>query len=213
MEQYKSVLKASKTTHIVEKSKFITHVAKVDTEKKAIEFIDAIKKEHWKANHNVAVYSIKDQIQKYSDDGEPSRTAGFPVLELLKNENITNVVLVITRYFGGIKLGKGGLIRSYTKSAKLGLEASTLVDYIEVKKILLIYKYTLHGKIENIILNEDDVYEIKTEFLENVKKEIYVSIAKSETFEKSLVEISNANITIEKICTEFMPIPSAITRS
>jgi len=121
MNQYKSALKYSKTEYIVEKSKFIAHVKPIATEE-AIVFIKGIKKEHRKANHNVPVYSIKDKVQKYSDDGEPSKTAGFQVLEMLKKENITNVAIVVTRYFGGIKLGKGGLIRVYTKSAKLGLE-------------------------------------------------------------------------------------------
>jgi len=197
MNQYKSVLEFSKTEYVVEKSKFISHVKPVSNEEEALEFIEWIKKEYRKANHNVQIYSIKDKVQKYSDDGEPSKTAGFPVLEMLKNENITNVVIVITRYFGGIKLGKGGLIRAYTKSAKLGLQESKVINYIEVKKISLTYEYTLHGKIENFVMNEKDVHEINTEFYENVKKEIYVTIDRIEDFEKLLVDLSNNAIKTE----------------
>jgi len=204
MNHYISVLNNSKTEYIVEKSKFIAHIKPVFTEEEAIEFINDVKKEHRKANHNVPVYSIKDKIQKYSDDGEPSKTAGFPVLEMLKNENITNIVIVITRYFGGIKLGKGGLIRAYTKSAKLGLENSKLIKYVKVMRTVLTYEYTLHGKIENFILKESDVHEANTEFLENVKKEIYVPIEKVDSLEKALVELTNNAIRIEQIDTEFV---------
>lgn len=204
MNQYKSALKYSKTEYIVEKSKFIAHVKPIATEEEAIVFIEGIKKEHRKANHNVPVYSIKDKVQKYSDDGEPSKTAGFPVLEMLKKENITNVAIVVTRYFGGIKLGKGGLIRAYTKSAKLGLETSEMIEYIEVTKVALIYEYTLHGKIENFILKKSDVHEINTEFLENIRKEVYVPSEKAENFEKSLIELTNSMIIIEEIDSEFV---------
>ncbi len=204
MTQYKSASKYSKTEYIVEKSKFITHVKPITTEEEAIAFIEGIKKEHRKANHNVPIYSIKDNMQKYSDDGEPSKTAGFPVLEMLNKENITNVVIVITRYFGGRKLGKGGLIRAYTKSAKLGLEGSKIIKYVEVMKIALTYEYTLHGKIENLLLKESDVHEINTEFLESVRKELYVPIEKTEIFEKSLVDFMNSAILIEEIDSEFV---------
>jgi len=113
---------------IINKSRFIGYAKPVESEEDAIKFIEEIKFKHKDATHNVLAYVIgqNNNIQRYSDDGEPSGTAGIPILEVLKKENLRNVVVVVTRYYGGVKLGTGGLVRAYIKGAKIALEASKI---------------------------------------------------------------------------------------
>ena len=117
---------------IINKSKFIGYASPINSEDEAIEFINQIRKKHSDATHNVYayVYGDNNSIQRYSDDGEPSGTAGMPVLNVIKLEDLRNVVVVVTRYFGGVKLGAGGLVRAYTKGAKIGLDNGIIVDKI-----------------------------------------------------------------------------------
>ena len=129
LTQYRTVGKSGEAELVIEKSQFISYAAPAATEEEALEFIQAIKKKHRDATHNVPAYVIgeNNDIQRFSDDGEPSGTAGVPMLEVLKKEDLRDTVLVVTRYFGGIKLGTGGLVRAYTKAAKLALEAAGIV--------------------------------------------------------------------------------------
>ena len=124
-------VKAVGTSEIViSKSRFIATCKRVETEQEAMEFILSIKKEHHSATHNCSAYIISehDQIQKANDDGEPSGTAGVPILEVLKKQHLQDTVVVITRYFGGIKLGAGGLVRAYGKATTAGIDASGVVE-------------------------------------------------------------------------------------
>ncbi|MBN2260017.1 MAG: YigZ family protein [Clostridiales bacterium] len=199
---YRSVLNYSETEYIVEKSRFITYVKPVDSEEEAQNFIEEIKKKNWNANHNVPVYIIGENmaVQKFSDDGEPSGTAGYPVLEMLRKENIINLVIVITRYFGGVKLGKGGLIRAYTQSAKIGIEASNTIEYREMNKFQLTYAYNYHGKIENYISSRIEIFDMNSEFLEQVTKEILMPV-ENKLFFDELIEITGNQIEIKKTAT------------
>ena len=128
MNEYKTVFESGESTIIIEKSKFIGYSRHVETEEDALTFINEIKKKNKDATHNVSAYILGEKMnaQKYSDDGEPSGTAGIPILELMKKEELTNSAIVVTRYFGGIKLGAGGLVRAYSKSAKSTLENSLI---------------------------------------------------------------------------------------
>jgi len=139
---------------VVNKSKFIGYAKPVLNEEDALSFIKEIKGVHKDATHNVYAYVVGENsnVQRYSDDGEPSGTAGIPVLEVIKKEDLKNVVVVVTRYFGGIKLGAGGLIRAYTKGAKIGLEAGKIVEKILFSKVRVRIDYTLYGKVENDLL-------------------------------------------------------------
>ena len=123
---YKTIAKEACAEQIIEKSRFITYIKPISTKEEGDEFIAGIKKKHRDATHNVPCMVVGDkmQIQWASDDGEPQGTSGLPMLQMLVNREITNVCVVVTRYFGGIKLGTGGLVRAYTSSAKLGLEAA-----------------------------------------------------------------------------------------
>ncbi|WP_214816018.1 YigZ family protein [Exiguobacterium sp. s131] len=136
---------------VIQKSKFIAHFKRVETEEEAQAFIQAIKKEHWNANHNCSAYIIgeRNEHQKANDDGEPSGTAGMPMLEVLRKRHLKDTVVVVTRYFGGIKLGGGGLIRAYGGTVSEGLDAVGIVERLPMQQLTLTVDYTWIGKVEN----------------------------------------------------------------
>lgn len=177
---------------VIEKSRFIAHISRAETEEEAIEFIQSIKKKHWNATHNCSAYLIgeHDLIQKANDDGEPSGTAGVPILEVLKKRKLKDSVVVITRYFGGIKLGAGGLIRAYGKSTSEGLNATGIVERKLMKVVHIKVDYTWLGKLENEL--RASVFEIKEiHYLDAVEFEVYVEEAMVETFTEWMVEMTN----------------------
>jgi uncharacterized YigZ family protein len=177
---------------VIEKSRFIAHISRAETEEEAIEFIQSIKKKHWNATHNCSAYLIgeHDLIQKANDDGEPSGTAGVPILEVLKKRKLKDTVVVITRYFGGIKLGAGGLIRAYGKSTSEGLNATGIVERKLMHVVHVKVDYTWLGKLENEL--RASVYEIKViHYLDAVEFEVFVEEAQVETFTKWMVEMTN----------------------
>jgi uncharacterized YigZ family protein len=130
---FKTIKEHYQSEIVVDKSKFIAQIQPVKTEEEAYAFIESVKKKHYNATHNVPVYRIgsEGQIHKYSDDGEPAGTAGLPVLDYLKKESISNICIVITRYYGGIKLGTGGLVRAYTGAIKSTMSESDLYEVTE----------------------------------------------------------------------------------
>ncbi|MCT4799368.1 YigZ family protein [Exiguobacterium profundum] len=136
---------------VIQKSKFIAHFKRVETEEEAQAFIQATKKEHWNANHNCSAYIIgeRNEHQKANDDGEPSGTAGMPMLEVLRKRHLKDTVVVVTRYFGGIKLGGGGLIRAYGGTVSEGLDAIGIVERLPMQQLTLTVDYTWIGKVEN----------------------------------------------------------------
>ena len=155
MSNYKTLHKFGVDEYIVEKSTFIGYAKPIKTEEEAIEFINEIKKKHKDATHNVWAYTIGENmnIQRYSDDGEPQGTAGIPTLEVIKKEDLRDVVVVVTRYFGGIKLGAGGLVRAYTKGAKVGIEAGIVIEKVKYSEVKIKIEYTQLGRIQNEIMN------------------------------------------------------------
>lgn len=152
MELYKTVREEAEATNIIEKSRFIAHVKPVLSKEEADAFVTEIKGKYKDATHNVPAMVIGDklQIQWASDDGEPQGTSGAPMVQMLVKEGITNVVVVVTRYFGGIKLGTGGLVRAYTGSAKLGLEAAGICSVREVCAMEVKTDYTYLSKLQNM---------------------------------------------------------------
>lgn len=161
MELYKTVRNQAEATNIIEKSRFIAHVKPVTSKDEADAFVAEIKGKYKDATHNVPAMVIGDkfQIQWASDDGEPQGTSGAPMVQMLVKEGITNVVIVVTRYFGGIKLGTGGLVRAYTGSAKLGLEAAGVCSVREVCAVDVKADYTYLSKLQNMaaeVLEESD---------------------------------------------------------
>lgn len=155
LERYKTVRGAGDKEIVIKKSRFIGHVRPVESEEEAVSFIEEIKKRHWNATHNCSAYMIgeRDEIQKQSDDGEPSGTAGKPILEVIRNQGLKNVAIVVTRYFGGIMLGAGGLIRAYTDGAVAAIEAGEAITRVLHREIFVELDYTWLGKAENELRN------------------------------------------------------------
>lgn len=152
MKLYSTVRGEASAEQIIEKSRFITYVSPAETKEDADLFIAAIRKKHKDATHNVPAMVLGDklQVQWGSDDGEPQGTSGAPIVQMLVAQGITNVVVVVTRYFGGIKLGTGGLVRAYTSSAKLGLEAAGICDVCERSVLTYALDYTYLTKLQNL---------------------------------------------------------------
>jgi uncharacterized YigZ family protein len=181
----------------IQKSRFIAHVQRAESEQEAQDFIQTIKKQHWNATHNCSAYLIgeHDQIQKANDDGEPSGTAGVPILEVLKKRNLKDTVVVVTRYFGGIKLGAGGLIRAYGKAASEGLDAAGIVERKLTQIIHVKIDYTWLGKIEKEI--RASKYKIKEiHYLDTVEVETYVDVGLVQVFTDWMVELTNGQCMI-----------------
>ncbi|WP_397537232.1 YigZ family protein [Rummeliibacillus pycnus] len=201
-------LKSTETSEIViSKSRFIANCKRVESEQEAIEFIQSIKKEHSSATHNCSAYLIgeHDQIQKANDDGEPSGTAGVPILEVLKKQHLQDTVVVITRYFGGIKLGAGGLVRAYGKATTSGIDASGIVERRVHHLMKIDVEYVWLGKLENEIRNSSYIIR-DINYAGHV--EIYVFVPKEEDskFMEWLTEITNGQAIItcvDKIFLEF----------
>ena len=177
---------------VIEKSRFIAHIARTETEEEAQEFIQNIKKAHWNATHNCSAYLIgeHDQIQKANDDGEPSGTAGVPILEVLKKKHLKDTVVVVTRYFGGVKLGAGGLIRAYSKATSEGINATGVVQRKLMRIISTKIDYTWLGKLENEL--RSSAYPIKEiHYLDKVVIDTYVEEEQTESFTQWMIELTN----------------------
>ena len=181
----------------IEKSTFIGYAKPIKTEEEAVEFINEIKKKHKDARHNVWAYTVGKSmnIQRYSDDGEPQGTAGIPTLEVIKKEDLRDVVVVVTRYFGGIKLGAGGLVRAYTKGAKIGLEAGKIIEKVMYQEIKIKIDYNQLGKVQNEIMNME--YFIKdTIYEDNVEIIVYSRIVEKESLIEKIKDITSATAQI-----------------
>lgn len=195
---YKTIKGTEVSEFEVDKSVFITTAKHVESEEEALTFIDEIREKYKDANHNCTAYIIneKPEIKRYNDDGEPQGSAGLPMLSVLEKEEVTNVAVVVTRYFGGKLLGKGGLIRSYTKGVAdtVGPNALYKRDYLRVELIL---SYNILGQIENY-LNEEKYQVINKSYTDEVSFEIYVRNDKFEKFYEDLINMTSANIKINK---------------
>ena len=196
---YKTIEGVKTSEFEVEKSVFITRAKHVESEEEALAFIEKVRGDHKDATHNCTAYIINTtpEIKRYNDDGEPQGSAGLPMLSVLEKEEATNVCVVVTRYFGGKLLGKGGLVRAYTKGVAdtIGPNLIYKRDYFVVELIL---SYNLLGQIENYI-NEEKYQVIDKTYTDIVKFEIYVRHDKYEKFEKDLINLTSANIEINKI--------------
>ncbi len=208
MGDYKTVLNRANDEIIIKKSRFIGYAAPVTTEEEAQEFIEQIKKEHRNATHNVPVYLIgeKFDIQRYSDDGEPSGTAGVPMLEMLKNEGITNVAIVATRYFGGIKLGTGGLVRAYTQTAKIALEAAKVVKKCEYERLSVVIPYTFQGAIEHFFNTQDEFIKSEVDYTDVVRFEVFVTSDKKDEFRDKMIQMTSAQAVVSELGNCFLTI-------
>lgn len=183
----------------IKKSRFICHLKRVYTEEEARAFISEIKKEHHKANHNCSAFTLgeRQEIQRSSDDGEPSGTAGVPMLEILKKREITNVCAVVTRYFGGIKLGAGGLIRAYAGSVGHALDQVGLVKFVTQEQLILTLDYGNYDGLQRFLSTQGLVIS-ESEFLSDVTVKLFVDLDKTEQLLADLIEKFSGKISVAK---------------
>lgn len=195
LNSYHTVRENGRSEIEIKKSRFICSLKRVETEEEAKEFVQKIKKEHWKANHNCSAFVIgeKNEIQRSSDDGEPSGTAGVPMLEVLKKNQLINVAAVVTRYFGGTKLGTGGLIRAYTHSVSHALNEIGIVEGTLQQEISVHITYPQLGKLENFL--EHQGYPVKdTLYTDQVTVICFVKETEVPSFTSSLIELLNGQV-------------------
>ncbi len=183
--------KSSETEYIINRSRFIGRCFPVTSEEAALSLLGDIRKKHWDATHNCFAYRIGQtaSIARFSDDGEPGGTAGMPIMEVLRSKELTDVLVVVTRYFGGVLLGAGGLVRAYSRSAADAVAEAGIVSYIPAKQLSVSMDYSRYGSMEQYIranLQVDDV-----EFMENVTMRITVAEDRLDTFIKDMTERSD----------------------
>ncbi len=202
METYRTIEETDEsleTLYEIQKSKFITHLRHVDSEEEARDFIQAMKKRYYDARHNCSAYILGERgdKQKSNDDGEPGGTAGAPILEAIKQNGLTDIVVVVTRYFGGIKLGAGGLIRAYSHAAVLGLEAATKLEITPFQEINVTLSYDLLATVENY-LRKESIRTGETEYAENVTIPLLLSPGEVEQRLTELTDLTSARFTHKK---------------
>ena len=195
--EFRTIKENGQVQEEIKKSRFICHAKRVYSEEEARDFITAIKKEHYKATHNCSAFIIgeRSEIKRTSDDGEPSGTAGVPMLGVLENHNLTNICVVVTRYFGGIKLGAGGLIRAYAGSVALAVKEIGIIEIKEQAGIAIQLSYTQYQEYSNF-LKEHNLMELETNFTDQVDTMIYVDKEEKENIKAALVEFFNGKVTL-----------------
>lgn len=201
--EYKT-LKTVGSAELTEKrSRFISTVAPVSDEQSALDFIADIKQKYWDAKHNVFAYIIKSgNINRFSDDNEPHSTAGLPTLSVLQNAGLTDCAVVTTRYFGGILLGTGGLVRAYSASAKLAVETVGIVTVKECTVCRILCDYNFYGKLESM-LKENNITVENAEFLQNVCVTVCIPIDETEKIGAKLTDLSFGKVSLEVIGQKF----------
>lgn len=196
-ERYRTVKQEGVKEIVIKKSRFLGHVMPVQNEEEAIAFIERIKKQHWNATHNCSAYLIgsRGEIQRQSDDGEPSGTAGKPILEVIKNQQLQDVAIVVTRYFGGIMLGAGGLIRAYTDGAVAAIEAGEAITRILHQEVAVELDYTWLGKVENELRNRG-IRTGETDFTDKVIVNCLPVASEAEAFKAWITDVTQGQSVI-----------------
>ncbi|WP_247913073.1 YigZ family protein [Streptococcus sp. oral taxon 431] len=195
--EFRTIKEDGQVQEEIKKSRFICHAKRVYSEEEARAFITAIKKEHYKATHNCSAFIIgeRSEIKRTSDDGEPSGTAGVPMLGVLENHNLTNVCVVVTRYFGGIKLGAGGLIRAYAGSVALAVKEIGIAEIKEQAGIQIQMSYAQYQEYGNF-LKEHNLMELETNFTDQVDTIIFVDKEVKEDTKSALIEFFNGKVIL-----------------
>lgn len=197
-KDYKTVLENASDEFVEKRSRFIGYCKPVKTEQEAIDFINEKRSEHWNATHNVYAYSLREgNIKRYSDDGEPSGTAGMPVLDVIVKNEIFDVVVVVTRYFGGVLLGTGGLVRAYSHGSKIAVEAAKPVIMQNCLVCEARCAYNQYGKVSSLIIDvgaavDDTVYESDVLVKFHIKPDLL------GTLNKKLADATSGEVTVEQ---------------
>jgi len=195
--EFRTIKEDGQVQEEIKKSRFICHTKRVYNEEEARDFISAIKKEHYKATHNCSAFIVgeRSEIKRTSDDGEPSGTAGVPMLGVLENHNLTNICVVVTRYFGGIKLGAGGLIRAYAGSVALAVKEIGIIEIKEQAGIQIHMTYAQYQEYGNF-LKEHNLIELETNFTDQVDTMIFIDKEKKDGIKADLIEFFNGKVTL-----------------
>ncbi|MBQ7294618.1 MAG: YigZ family protein [Clostridia bacterium] len=204
MPSYRTIKNESSDEFIEKKSRFIGYVKPVKTQEEALAFISEIKTKHWDATHNVYAYVLREGgVRRFSDDGEPQGTAGIPSLDVLLKEDVTDCCVVVTRYFGGIMLGAGGLVRAYSHGAKIALTAGGIITMSLCKIVRVKSDYNFYGRLVPLICEEGGIVE-DTQFTDNVEVTFRIPEEKVPHFESRLIDVScgkfHSEVIDEKYC-------------
>lgn len=196
--EYRTVYTGGEGEIVEKKSRFIATAAPVRSEEEALQIIEQIRKKYWDARHNCYAYVIgeRGELERFSDDGEPGGTAGKPILEVIKGEELRNTLIVVTRYFGGTLLGTGGLVRAYSAAAKVGIASSVIITRIPGIKLHITTEYTGLGKIQ-YILGQRGITTLDSVYTDKVELEVLTAEAEAEAVKAELTEGTNGQAIIE----------------
>ncbi len=195
MKDYITVEGFATDEFVERKSRFIGYAKHVETEEEAINFVNEIKQKHWDATHNVYAYVLRDgQTRRYSDDGEPQGTAGIPTLDVILKENIVDVCVVVTRYFGGILLGGGGLVRAYSQGCRVALHACKILHMTPCTILETAVDYGFYGKL-SYILPKYNIRTIESDFGADITLKLMIKSERLDGFLKELTELSGGTVT------------------
>ena len=191
-----TVKKQGEAEITIKRSRFIATVKPVKTEEEALEFLSSLKQKYWDARHNVYAYILRENnTMRYSDDGEPAGTGGVPVLDMLKKEGLTDIIVVVTRYFGGILLGTGGLVHAYSSAAREGVDDAVRLEMVRCRRLFINCDYTLWGKVQNELMSFT-LKMLPPEYTDTVSVTVFVPVEDTARLEKTLTEATNAKISM-----------------
>lgn len=197
--EYKTIARRCEARFIEKKSEFIGYLCPVQTEEQAVAFIEEIRAMHRKATHNCYAYILRENnAARHSDDGEPGGTAGVAIYEVLRKEGLTDVCCVVTRYFGGVLLGAGGLVRAYTKGAKDAVDAAQIKCMAEAVKLAVTVDYGLYGRLAQVFADFDARVEDER-FADNVRIVLHIRAENSQKLTDKLVDVCNGAVSVEEI--------------
>lgn len=197
--EYKTIARRCEARFIEKKSEFIGYLCPVQTEEQAVAFIEEIRAMHRKATHNCYAYILRENnAARHSDDGEPGGTAGVPIYEVLRKEGLTDVCCVVTRYFGGVLLGAGGLVRAYTKGAKDAVDAAQIKCMAEAVKLAVTVDYGLYGRLAQVFADFDARVDDER-FADNVRIVLHIRAENSQKLTDKLVDVCNGAVSVEEI--------------
>ncbi len=206
MEGYTTIAKQVTAEHVEKRSRFLSLAAPVSDEQAALALLGELKTRYWNATHNCYAYILRaGGVQRYSDDGEPQGTAGMPILEVLRRQELSDVLVVVTRYFGGTLLGAGGLVRAYTLGATLVLERAKILQMRHCTIFTLTLDYSLYGRLQNL-LPDFGAVTLEDDFGAQITLTLRMETDKLPAFSKQLSELSAGSLTAHPIGEEFAPV-------
>ena len=203
MAEYRTIAQAAQDEFVEKRSRFIGYARPVQTEEEAQAFIAEMKSRHWDATHNVYAYILREgNIQRYSDDGEPQGTAGIPTLDVLQKSHVTDVAVVVTRYFGGILLGGGGLVRAYSHGASIALKAAGIITMKECSLLMLSCDYSRYGRVSSLIPECGGIID-DTDFAGDVTLSFHMAPELMGSFARKLADATKGQVTFEECGSQY----------